>query len=298
MKREYRSGFVAIIGRPNVGKSTLMNKMIGEKIAIISDKPQTTRSRIHCVLTREEYQIVFVDTPGLHKPKNRLGEYMVNTAMSTLNEVDVIIFVVDIAAGVGSGDKKIAETLADVDTPVIVAFNKADKLSSEDIEKEINKFKQFYNFSDGLVISALTGKNLDELESKIVSYLPEGPQYYPETMVTDQPERLIIAEMIREKALQLLKEEVPHGIGVEIMAMKEREDKPLMDIHAIIHCEKKSHKAIIIGKGGKMLKQIGQKARMDIENLLGIKVYLDIWVKVSEDWRNNQRALRELGYEQ
>jgi len=298
MGNKYRSGFAAIIGRPNVGKSTLMNKMIGEKIAIISDKPQTTRSRIQCVLTKEEYQIIFVDTPGLHKPKNRLGEYMVNAAMSTLSEVDVIIFVVDIAAGVGTGDQKIAEMLTDINTPVIVVFNKADKLSDEEIEAEINKFKEFYKFSHGLVISALTGKNLDKLEKEIVTFLPEGPQYYPETMITDQPERLIIAEMIREKALQLLKEEVPHGIGVEILGMKEREDKPLMDIHAVIHCEKKSHKAIIIGKGGKMLREIGQSARKDIENLLGIKVYLDIWVKISEDWRNNQRALRELGYDQ
>lgn len=298
MENKYRSGFAAIIGRPNVGKSTLMNRMIGEKIAITSDKPQTTRSRIQCILTREEYQIIFVDTPGLHKPKNRLGEYMVNAAMSTLSEVDVIIFVVDLAAGVGAGDKKIAEALLDIDTPVIVAFNKADKLSKEEIEIQIAKFKEFYDFSDGLVISALAGENLDKLEEKILTYLPEGPQYYPETMITDQPERVIIAEMIREKALQLLKEEVPHGIGVEIIEMKEREDKPMIDIHAIIHCEKKSHKSIIIGKGGKMLREIGKNARRDIENLLGVKVYLDIWVKISEDWRNNQRALRDLGYHQ
>jgi len=297
MEKGYRSGFAAIIGRPNVGKSTLMNKMIGEKIAIISDKPQTTRSRIQCVLTRENYQIVFIDTPGLHKPRNKLGEYMVNTAVSTLKEVDIILFVIDIAAGMGNGDKIIAEMLKDVDTPVIVVFNKKDKLSTEDLEKEINKFTQSYSFSDSVAVSALTGENLDRLEEKILSYLPEGPQYYPSDMITDQPERIIIAEIIREKALELLKDEVPHGIGVEIEKINEREDRPLMDIHAVLYCEKKSHKGIIIGKGGQMLRKIGENARRDIENLLGTKVYLDIWVKISEDWRNNRRALRELGYE-
>lgn len=297
MGNEYRSGFIAIIGRPNVGKSTLMNAMIGEKIAIVSDKPQTTRSKIQCVLTRDEYQIIFVDTPGLHKPKNKLGEYMVNAAMGTLNEVDAILFVIDAAAGIGNGDKKIAEMLKHIDTPVIAVFNKADMLSSVDIASRIDDFKKDYNFYDVLAISALTGINLDLLEKKIVSYLPEGPQYYPRDMITDQPERLIIAEMIREKALELLKDEVPHGIGVEIIEINEREDKPLMDIHAVIYCEKKSHKAIIIGKGGKMLKEIGQNARKDIENLLGTKVYLELWVKISEGWRNNQSILKNFGYE-
>jgi len=297
MKENYRSGFVAIIGRPNVGKSTLMNAMIGEKIAIISDKPQTTRNRIQCVLTRPDYQLIFLDTSGIHKPKNKLGEYMVQTARSSLEEVDAVLFVVDVAEGVGAGDKFILESLKDLDTPVILVANKVDRASKAKVDEELDAFTAMGRFSDVIRVSALNGTNIPELEKLIVSYMPEGPQYYPDDMITDQPERVIIAELIREKALELLKDEVPHGIGVEVMKMEERSGKDLLDIHATIYCEKKSHKAIVIGKGGKMLKEIGQRARQDIEKLLGTHVYMELWIKVKEDWRNNSSMLKTLGYE-
>lgn len=297
MNQKFKSGFVAVIGRSNVGKSTLLNTLIGEKVAIVSDKPQTTRNRIHCVLTREHYQIVFIDTPGIHRAKNKLSEYMVKTATSTLDEVDVIVLMLDIADGIGPGDRNILEMLKNVQTPIIVVLNKADRLSPEELSKRIEEFKTEFNIDTYIAISALLGINLDQLESKIVELLDEGPKYYPDDMITDQPERVIIAELIREKALELLREEIPHGIGVEITSISEREDQQLIDIHATIYVEKKSHKGIVIGKRGQMLKQIGQRARRDIENLLGTKVYLELWVKITEDWRNNIRALRNLGYD-
>ena len=297
MDQKFKSGFVAIIGRSNVGKSTLLNTMIGDKVVIVSDKPQTTRNRIQCVLTRETYQIVFIDTPGIHKARNKLGEYMVKTATSTLDEVDVIVLVLDIADGIGVGDKKIIEMLKEVQTPIIVALNKADKLSSQELSKRIEEFKREYKIDDFVAVSALLGVNLDQLESKILEHLDEGPKYYPDDMITDQPERVIIAELIREKALELLREEIPHGIGVEITGIREREDQDLIDIFATIYVEKKSHKGIVIGKRGQMLKQIGQKARRDIEHLLGTQVYIELWVKITEDWRNNITALRNLGYD-
>lgn len=293
---KYHSGFVSIIGRPNVGKSTLMNAMIGEKIAIISNKPQTTRNRIQCVLTRPEYQIVFIDTPGLHKPKNKLGEYMVNAASSTLDEVDAILFVVDIKDGIGGGDKRIIEMLKGVKAPIILAANKIDGMSTKKIDGELSKIEQFDIFDRIVKVSASTGENLDQLEDILRSYMPEGPQYYPPDMITDQPERIIIAELIREKALNFLREEIPHGIGVEIMHMEERDDKNIIDINATIYCEKNSHKSIIIGKGGSMLKAIGSSARSDIEKLLDTHVYLELWVKVKDDWRNSPGMLRTLGY--
>lgn len=297
MSEGFRSGFVAIVGRPNVGKSTLMNSMVGEKIAIISDKPQTTRNRIQCVLTRPNYQIIFIDTPGIHKPKNRLGEYMVQVARGALEEVDVVLFMVDIYEGIGSGDRFIAEELGKVKTPVILVANKVDRVESvEDARRAAEDFCEEANFNEVLLVSALNGTNLDKLESVIVSYLPEGPKYYPDDMVTDQPERFIVAELIREKALELLEEEVPHGIGVEVTSFKEREDKNIIDIYATIYCEKKSHKGIIIGKGGSMLREIGTRARHDIERLLGTHVYLELWVKVKENWRNNIVDLKNLGY--
>lgn len=296
MEQNFKSGFVAVIGRSNVGKSTLLNTMIGQKVAIVSDKPQTTRNRIHCVLTRDQYQIVFIDTPGIHRAKNRLSEYMVKTAISTLDEVDVILLVVDIADGVGRGDQRIMELLQDTHTPVIVALNKADKLSEEELEDRLNKFKENFDFHKPMPVSALVGTNLDRLESSILQHLEEGPKYYPDDMITDQPERVIIAEFIREKALELLRQEIPHGIGVEIASIEERENQNLMDIHATIYVEKKSHKGIVIGKKGQMLKEIGQRARQDIEKLLGCKVYLELWVKITEDWRNSVRVLRDLGY--
>lgn len=296
MEKGFRSGFVAVVGRPNVGKSTLLNTIIGQKIAIVSDKPQTTRNQIQCVLTRNNYQIIFIDTPGIHRAKNKLGEYMVKTAVNAFDEVDVILLVLDIADGIRGGDKKIMEMLQGVKSPIIVVLNKADQLTPEELTNEIESFKSNFNFSNYLPVSALHGRNLDQLENRILEYLEEGPKYYPDDMITDQPERVIIAELIREKALGLLREEIPHGVGVEITNISEREDQQLMDIHATIYVEKKSHKGIVIGKGGRMLKEIGQRAREDIEGLLGVQVYLELWIKITEDWRNSSRVLRNLGY--
>ncbi|HZJ57263.1 MAG TPA: GTPase Era [Clostridia bacterium] len=296
MDKGFRSGFVAVIGRSNVGKSTLLNTIIGQKVAIVSDKPQTTRNQIHCVLTREDYQMIFIDTPGIHRARNKLGEYMVKTAVNTLNEVDLVLLVLDIANGIGIGDKKIMEMLRGIKSPVVVALNKADRLTPEEVDKVMEEFKSNFQFHNYLPISALYGTNLDQLESRILDYLEEGPKYYPDDMVTDQPERVIIAELIREKALDLLREEIPHGIGVEITSINERQDQELMDIYATIFVEKKSHKGMVIGKRGQMLKEIGQRARKDIEGLLGIQVYLELWIKITEDWRNSPRALRDLGY--
>ena len=294
---KFRSGFVAIVGRPNVGKSTLMNALIGEKIAIISDKPQTTRNRIQSVLTREDYQIVFVDTPGIHKPKNKLGEYMVKAAQNSLDDMELILFVVDAADGIGHGDRMIADWLKAISSPVILAANKMDIADGEKARLQIEELKSAGRFDDVIEISALAGTNLIKLEKKLVSYLPEGPKYYQDDMITDQPERVILAEIIREKALNLLREEVPHGIGVEIERFHDREDKNLTEIMASIICERESHKGIVIGKGGRMLKSIGSQARVDIERFLGIKVYLELFVKVRSDWRNNPVTMRDLGYD-
>lgn len=298
MEQKFRSGFVAVVGRSNVGKSTLMNAIIGEKIAIVSDKPQTTRNRIHGVLTKDEYQIIFVDTPGIHKARNRLGEYMVKSAMSALSGVDVILLVLDIGDGIGGGDRRIMDMLKDSKIPVIVALNKKDMLSSDELASVIKGFRINFPFDNFLDVSALMGTNLDELENRLSKNLVEGPKYYPDDMITDQPERVIISELIREKALELLMEEIPHGIGVEIMSIEERKDRDLTHIHATIYVEKKSHKGMVIGKKGLMLKKIGQKAREDIERLLGTKVYLELWVSITEDWRNRARTLRDLGYDQ
>jgi len=295
---KHRSGFAAIIGRPNVGKSTLMNSLIGEKISIISDKPQTTRNRIQCVLTRPDYQVIFIDTPGLHKPRNKLGEYMVRVARNTLEEVDVIIFIVDIYEGIGRGDWYIAEELMQIKTPVILVVNKIDRITNiEEAGKTAEEFYKQAEFDELIMVSAINHTNLDKLEEIIVSYLPDGPRYYPEDMITDQPVRFIVAEIIREKTLELLKEEVPHGIGVEVVSFSERQDKNIIDVSATIYCEKKSHKGIIIGKGGNMLREIGSRARADIEKLLGTQIYLDLWVKIRQDWRDNMMDLKNLGYE-
>lgn len=293
---KHRSGFVAIIGRSNVGKSTIMNTLIGEKIAIVSDKPQTTRNRIQCVLTRDDYQIVFIDTPGIHRPKNKLGNYMAKVVRSVFDDVDAILFVVDIADGIGSGDRRIARSLKDINTPIIVALNKIDVSDLSQVEEGIREIENM-GIADQIVsISALQGQNISQLESILVEHMPYGPQYYPPEMVTDQPEQFIIAELIREKALEYLHEEIPHGIGVEITHMEEREDRPLVDIRATIYCEKKSHKGIVIGKQGRMLQKIGSKARKDIEKLLGVQVYLELWVKIKDDWRDNIGVLKDLGY--
>lgn len=294
---KFKSGFVTIIGRPNVGKSTLMNRIIGEKIAIMSDKPQTTRNKIQCVYTQEDYQIVFLDTPGIHKPKHKLGQYMVRIAKDTLREVDAVLFVVDEGTSIGPGDQYIMEQLEGIQTPIILVINKIDKMNQEDLNKLYDKYKETNLFKHIIGISALEGANLNNLINLIVSYLPEGPKYFPEHMVTDQPERLIVAEMIREKILHYTDQEIPHGVAVETTLMKQREDKNMVDIHATIYCERKSHKGIIIGKGGRKLKGIGKSAREDIEKLLGSKVYLELWVKVKEDWRNSESTLRTFGYD-
>lgn len=293
----FRSGFVTIIGRPNVGKSTLMNHIVGEKLSIISNKPQTTRNTIQTILTKNDYQIVFLDTPGMHKPKHKLGEYMVNVAQKTLNEVDVILFLTTPDESVGIGDRYILEQLKRTNTPVLLVINKIDTVKPESVLKTIESFAAEFDFADVVPISAMKGENVDKLLELIIAKLPEGPQYFPSDMITDQPEKFIISEIIREKILQNLSEEVPHGTAVEIMTMKEDENANIIDINATIYCEKDSHKAIIIGKGGQMLKKIGQSARIDMENLLDSKVFLELWVKVKKDWRDSPSVLKTLGYQ-
>jgi GTP-binding protein Era len=293
---KFKSGFVTIIGRPNVGKSTLMNHLIGEKISIISNKPQTTRNTIQTILTKENYQVVFLDTPGMHKPKHKLGEYMVRMANKTLNEVDVILFLITPDETMGAGDKYIIEHLKTVKTPIVLIINKVDVFKNESIAKTIENYSKEFNFKEVIPISAFTGTNLDKLEEIIVDNLPEGPQYFPSDMITDQPEKFIVSEIIREKILKNLDEEVPHGTAVEIISMKEEKGSKLININATIYCEKDSHKAIIIGKGGLMLKKIGQSAREDMEALLGSKIYLELWVKVKKDWRDTSSTLKDLGY--
>ena len=296
MKNDFKSGFVTLIGRPNVGKSTLMNYLIGQKIAITSNKPQTTRNRIQTVLTTDEGQIVFVDTPGIHKAKNKLGEYMVNVAEKTLNEVDVVLWLVEPTTFIGAGEQHIAKQLQRVKTPVILVINKVDSVKREEILPAIAAYKDIYDFADIVPVSARSGDNTDELLRVIMKYLPYGPQFYDEDTVTDQPERQIVAEMIREQALRQLDKEIPHGIAVVIDRMKERPDGSCIDIEATIICERDSHKGIIIGKQGAMLKKIGTKARISMENLLDMKVNLKLWVKVKKDWRDSDTLLRNYGY--
>lgn len=293
----YKSGFVTVIGRPNVGKSTLLNHIIGEKVSIISDKPQTTRNKIQLVYTTPEYQIVFLDTPGVQMPKNKLGEYMLKMSKSTLEEVDVITFMVDDSMETGKLDNYIIEELRTINTPIILLINKIDKLSKEDIFKLIVKYNKMDLFQEIIPISAMNGENTAAYINSIEELLEEGPQYFPEDMITDQPERFIISEIIREKALENLQEEVPHGIFVAIDNVSKREDRELIDIDATIYCEKDSHKGIIIGKAGKMLKEIGKTAREDIESLLGSQVNLQIWVKVEKNWREKEGKLRYFGYQ-
>ncbi len=290
----YKSGFVALIGRPNVGKSTLMNCLIGQKIAITSDKPQTTRNRIQTVLTLEEGQIVFLDTPGIHKSRNRLGDYMVNVAERTLDEVDVVCWLVEPSAFIGAGERHIIERLRKTKTPVILVINKTDTVKREEILLFIDTYRKELDFAEIVPVSALKGDNTEELVKCILQYLPYGEPFYDEDTVTDQPTRQIVAELIREKALRLLSEEIPHGVAVSIESMRER--GRLCDIEATIVCEKDSHKGIIIGKGGGMLKKIGSAARADIEELLEMKVNLQLWVKVKKDWRDSDFLLKNFGY--
>ena len=294
MKNDFKSGFVTLIGRPNVGKSTLMNYLIGQKIAITSNKPQTTRNRIQTVLTTDEGQIVFVDTPGIHKAKNKLGEYMVNVAEKTLNEVDVVLWLVEPTTFIGAGEQHIAKQLQRVKTPVILVINKVDSVKREEILPAIAAYKDIYDFADIVPVSARSGDNTDELLRVIMKYLPYGPQFYDEDTVTDQPERQIVAEIIREKALHSLNEEIPHGIAVAIDQMKMR--NKVMHIDATIICERDSHKGIIIGKQGNMLKKIGSTARYEIEKMLDCQVNLKLWVKVKKDWRDSEFLMKNFGY--
>lgn len=294
MRADYKSGFVTLIGRPNVGKSTLMNYLIGQKIAITSNKPQTTRNRIQTVLTTEEGQIVFVDTPGIHKAKNKLGEYMVNVAERTLNEVDVVLWLVEPSTFIGAGEKHIVSQLQRVKTPVILVINKVDMVKKEEVLTFIDAYQKIYDFAAIVPVSARSGENTDELVKVIMKYLPYGPQFYDEDTITDQPERQIVAELIREKALHCLNEEIPHGIAVAIDRMKSR--GKMMDIDATIICERDSHKGIIIGKQGAMLKKIGSTARFEIERMLECKVNLQLWVKVKKDWRDSDFLIKNFGY--
>ena len=294
MRADYKSGFVTLIGRPNVGKSTLMNYLIGQKIAITSNKPQTTRNRIQTVLTTEEGQIVFVDTPGIHKAKNKLGEFMVNVAERTLNEVDVVLWLVEPSTFIGAGEQHIVEQLKKVKTPVILVINKVDMVKKEEVFGFIDAYRKIYDFAEIVPVSARSGENTKELIKVILKYLPYGPQFYDEDTITDQPERQIVAELIREKALHCLNDEIPHGIAVAIDSMKYR--KTIADIDATIICERDSHKGIIIGKQGGMLKKIGSTARYEIERMLDMKVNLHLWVKVKKDWRDSDFLIKNFGY--
>ena len=296
MSENYRSGFVALIGRPNVGKSTLMNHLIGQKIAITSEKPQTTRNRIQTVYTDERGQIIFLDTPGIHKAKNKLGEYMVNVAVGTLSEVDVVLWLVEPSTFIGAGERHIAELLGKVKTPVILVINKIDTVKNqEDILKFMEAYRGLCEFAEIVPVSALKDQNTDKMTDILFQYLPYGPQYYDEDTVTDQPMRQIAAELIREKALRMLSDEIPHGIAVTIEKMSERKDG-MFDIEATIICERDSHKGIIIGKGGAMLKRIGTAARQEIENLMGARVNLKLWVKVRKEWRDSELYMKNYGY--
>ena len=297
MKEDFKSGFVTLIGRPNVGKSTLMNQIIGQKIAITSNKPQTTRNKIQTIYTDlEKGQIVFVDTPGIHKAKNKLGEYMVTIAERSLSEVDVVLWLVEPSTFIGAGEQHIVERLKKVTCPVILIINKTDTVKKEEILLFIDKYRKIYDFDEIIPISALKGENIDDVVETIFKYLPYGPMFYDEDTVTDQPERQIVSELIREKALRALNEEIPHGIAVSIDKMSFRKNKKIVDIEATIVCERESHKGIIIGKQGSMLKKIGSQSRLDIENMLEQKVNLQLWVKVRKDWRDSDIQMKNFGF--
>ncbi|MEG6520783.1 GTPase Era [Desulfotomaculum sp. 1211_IL3151] len=293
----YRSGFVALVGRPNVGKSTLLNKLVGQKVAIMSDKPQTTRHKIHSVLSRNEAQIVFLDTPGIHKPRHKLGEYMVDVALGALKEVDAVLFLVEANEAPGPGDQYIAEQLKGVKTPVFLMLNKIDLLQKEQVLERIIQYKDLLPFAEVIPVSAMAGDNVNRLIETIIKYLPEGPQYYPADMITDRPERFIMAEIIREKVLHLTSEEIPHSVAVVVEQITER-NNGVVAVNAVIYTERDSQKAILIGKGGNMLKEVGRRARVEIENLLGSKVFLELWVKVKKDWRNKMTDIRNFGFTQ
>ena len=299
MEQKFKSGFVTLVGRPNVGKSTLMNRIIGQKIAITSNKPQTTRNRIQTVYHDDRGQIVFLDTPGIHKAKNKLGEFMVNAAESTFKEVDLVLWLVEATTYIGQGERHIAQELKKSSAPVILVMNKIDKVRKDELLECMNAYKDILDFAEMVPVSAQNGENVDDLIETMFSYLEEGPQFYDEDTITDQPVRQIVAELIREKALRLLQDEIPHGIAASIDSMKERPGKNLFyDIDATIVCERDSHKGIIIGKQGAMLKRIGTAARKEIEDFLEAKVNLKLWVKVKKDWRDSDFLLKNFGFKE
>lgn len=295
---QFKSGFISIIGRPNVGKSTFLNRVVGQKIAIMSDKPQTTRNKVQGVLTTNDAQMIFIDTPGIHKPKHKLGDFMMKLAVNTLKEVDLILFVINASEGFGRGDEFIIEKLKGVSTPVFLVINKIDTVHPDELLPLIEQYKDLYKFDEIIPISALEGTNVERLLQQIQVILPEGPQFYPADQITDHPERFIVSELIREKALHLTREEIPHSIAVLIDKMEQKTDRDLVHIMATIIVERDSQKGIVIGKQGKMLKEIGQRARLDIENLLGSKTFLELWVKVQKDWRNKASNLRDFGFKE
>ncbi|MCG1163321.1 GTPase Era [Staphylococcus epidermidis] len=292
---EHKSGFVSIIGRPNVGKSTFVNRVIGHKIAIMSDKAQTTRNKIQGVMTRDDAQITFIDTPGIHKPKHKLGDYMMRVAKNTLSEIDVIMFMVNVNEDIGRGDEYIMEMLKNVKTPIFLVLNKIDLVHPDTLMPKIEQYQSYMDFTDIIPISALEGLNVDHFIDVLKSFLPEGPKYYPDNQISDHPEQFVVSEIIREKILHLTSEEIPHAIGVNVDRMI-KEDEDRVRIEATIYVERDSQKGIVIGKGGKKLKEVGKRARRDIEMLLGSKVYLELWVKVQRDWRNKVNFIRQIGY--
>ncbi|QIC04133.1 GTPase Era [Brevibacillus sp. 7WMA2] len=295
-KETFKSGFVSIIGRPNVGKSTLLNQVVGQKVAIMSNKPQTTRNQIRAVYTSDKGQLIFIDTPGIHKAKSKLGDYMVAAAENTLNEVDLVLFVIDATEKRGAGEEYILERLKKVNTPVFLVINKIDQIHPEELLPLIDEYRKHHDFKQIVPISALQGNNTDALLQSILLEMPEGPMYYPADQVTDHPERFIVAELIREKVLHLTREEIPHSIAVTVEEMKRGENGKTLDIYAAIYVERDSQKGILIGKRGDMLKEISKRARMDMERLLGEKIFLEVWVKVKKDWRNQERMLRNFGF--
>ena len=292
---EHKSGFVSIIGRPNVGKSTFVNRVIGHKIAIMSDKAQTTRNKIQGVMTRDDAQIIFIDTPGIHKPKHTLGDYMMRVAKNTLSEIDAIMFMVNVNEDIGRGDEYIMEMLKNVKTPIFLVLNKIDLVHPDTLMPKIEQYQSYMDFTDIIPISALEGLNVDHFIDVLKSFLPEGPKYYPDNQISDHPEQFVVSEIIREKILHLTSEEIPHAIGVNVDRMI-KEDEDRVRIEATIYVERDSQKGIVIGKGGKKLKEVGKRARRDIEMLLGSKVYLELWVKVQRDWRNKVNFIRQIGY--
>lgn len=292
---EHKSGFVSIIGRPNVGKSTFVNRVIGHKIAIMSDKAQTTRNKIQGVMTRDDAQIIFIDTPGIHKPKHKLGDYMMRVAKNTLSEIDAIMFMVNVNEDIGRGDEYIMEMLKNVKTPIFLVLNKIDLVHPDTLMPKIEQYQSYMDFTDIIPISALEGLNVDHFIDVLKSFLPEGPKYYPDNQISDHPEQFVVSEIIREKILHLTSEEIPHAIGVNVDRMI-KDDEDRVRIEATIYVERDSQKGIVIGKGGKKLKEVGKRARRDIEMLLGSKVYLELWVKVQRDWRNKVNFIRQIGY--